>query len=128
MWNYTQANGNDLAFLGDSVWELYVRTRLLESGLTKVKDLTQQKQHFVCAEAHALVMTQLENKLTEEEHMMYQRGHNASNHSYRSTLSHQTYQASTGFEAILGYLKVSKQEERLNELCEYAYMLIKESL
>lgn len=128
MWDYKHANGNDLAFIGDAIWELYVRERLLESGLTKVKDLTQSKQRFVCAEAHQKVMLILDKELSEEEYLIYQRGHNASSHAYRSHLDHRIYQASTGFEALLGYLKADKQDSRLEEICFKAYTIIKESL
>lgn len=103
-----------LAYVGDAVFELYVRTHLVSQG-ARVQDLHKAAVHFVQAKAQAEIVHAWEPLLSEEEKTIVRRGRNA-----RSTLPRNAsvadYRYSTGFEALLGYLYLSGRRERLLEL------------
>ncbi|MCD8078670.1 MAG: ribonuclease III [Lachnospiraceae bacterium] len=107
-----------LAFLGDSVYELIVRTLLVEQSADRPKVLSQKKSRLVRAETQAAMADYLrtENLLTEEELAVYRRGRNA---NPATTARHATvgdYHRATGFESLMGYLYLAGREERLVEL------------
>lgn len=105
-------NSMVLAYLGDSVVELMARDYLIkESGLKKVNELYQRATHFVSSKAHAdFIHYCLEKQfLTEEEVAIYKRGRNTKNHK-NETAQHR---CSTGFEALIGYLYLKNDNERI---------------
>lgn len=106
-----------LAYLGDAVWELHVRTRLVASGAEKLADIHRQAVNEVRAAAQADRLRQIEADLTEEERDMVRRGRNASPQGPRSAAP-ADYRWSTGFECLLGYLYWTGQGARLQELLE----------
>lgn len=101
-----QLNGLALAYLGDSSWEVMVRTHLIEKGLTKPQQLHQAALQYVSAEAQATLMRWLEaeGQLTSEELWAFKRGRNSHPHSSAKNASMSTYRLATGFEALMGYL------------------------
>ncbi|MDO4680745.1 MAG: ribonuclease III domain-containing protein [Aerococcus sp.] len=101
-----QLNGLALAFLGDSSWEVVVRTHLIMKGFTKPQQLHQSSVRYVSAEAQAnlIMWLQEEGLLTEEELWAFKRGRNSSPHSSAKNASMGTYRLATGFEALMGYL------------------------
>ena len=107
-----------LAYLGDAVYELHVRSYLIESGITNPQTLHEQAITFVSGKAQADIMNYfLEEKiLNETETTMFKRGRNASSHSAPRNVSAQTYRYGTGFETLIGYLYLEKQQERLDAL------------
>ncbi|MGM8365542.1 Mini-ribonuclease 3 [Virgibacillus sp. W0181] len=107
-----------LAYIGDAVYELHVRQFLIHSGEIKPNDLHQKAITFVSAEAQAKVVRHWleEHWLTDEEKNIVRRGRNAKSASAPKNTSIQTYRLSTGFEALIGYHYVAKNEQRLNEL------------
>lgn len=101
-----------LAYLGDAVYELIIRTLLVEDRARTVKLLHNSSSHLVNAASQAALMLAIEEALTEEEHAVYKRGRNAKPHSYAKNAKPQDYRIATGFEALIGYLYLSGQMER----------------
>lgn len=110
-----------LAYLGDCVIELCVRRYLVESGLSTSAHLNARALDFVRAPAQAEAMKRLLPILTEEEEGFFRRGRNLghSNVPKRATVSE--YRAATGMEALFGYLHLTGQTERIQELFCTAY-------
>ena len=105
-----------LAYVGDAVYELYVRCRLVASGLTRVGPLHQEAIKLVRATCQAQFLHQIEENLTEEEQRVMKRGRNAkSGHVPRST-EVVDYRWSTGLESIIGYLYLKRRYDRLQEI------------
>lgn len=119
--NYQQMNGIALAYLGDAVYEVYVRQHLLMMGYTKPNYLQHRATHFVSAKAQAALIKLMDanNILTDEEKSYFKRGRNAQSHTKAKHTDAITYRISTGFEAIFGYLALSQQSERINELAQW---------
>lgn len=113
-------SGNVLAFIGDAVLSLQVREYLVSTGITKTKLLQETSVKYVSANAQAKFMTQLldQNLLSEEEMVMFKRGRNAKSASSAKNADIIVYRIATGFESLWGYLHLTKQENRLNELWE----------
>ncbi|MEW8978305.1 MAG: ribonuclease III domain-containing protein [Symbiobacterium sp.] len=105
-----------LAYLGDALYETFVRERLLELGHVRVNDLHRHALRYVRATAQAEALQHLMPGLTEREQDVVRRGRNAKGHGAPKSADPVEYAASTGFEALLGYLYLSGQEERLREL------------
>ncbi|RWZ52142.1 ribonuclease III [Halobacillus fulvus] len=126
--NVKQMKSLALAYMGDSVYELHVREHLLEKGKVQPQQLHQAAVKFVSAKAQAKVVEywQEQSMLTEEEEGVLRRGRNAKSGSVPKNTSVQTYRYSTAFEAVLGFLYLDKQEERLHELIHSAIQLIEE--
>lgn len=105
-----------LAYLGDAVYELYVREYLIGKGVCKVKDLQRQSVMFVSAVSQAETLEKLinENYLRDEEIEIVKRGRNAHSHQNKST-DIMTYRKSTGFETLVGYLYL-EDKIRLDEV------------
>lgn len=115
---FNHLNGTTLAYIGDAVYEVYVREHLLHKGLTKVNALHKEAKKYVSAKAQAEIVNALmaSDHLTETELAVFKRGRNAKSHTSAKNTDVLTYRVSTGFEALLGYLHVSQQVERLTEL------------
>lgn len=111
-------NGIALAFEGDAVYAMYIRRYLIFKGLTKPNKLHREANKYVSAKAQAgLIAALLEAQLlTEKEEEIYKRGRNATSHTKAKNADIITYRMSTGFEAVVGYLHMTNQIERLEEL------------
>lgn len=109
-----------LAYLGDSLYEAFVRERLLERGHVKVNDLHRSAMRYVRATAQAQILAALMPSLTAEEQDVVRRGRNAKGHAAPKSADAAEYAASTAFEALIGYLHLAGQEERLRQILEAA--------
>lgn len=109
-----------LAFVGDNVYDLVVRTVLYEEGNRKLNDMHKKKSSLVKASAQAWVGTYLlENGLfTEEEAEYYRKGKNAKNLSHAKNSGVGEYHKATGLECVMGYLYLTEREHRAVELCK----------
>lgn len=118
MRDYSQLNGLALAYVGDAAYEIYIRDYLVSQGQTKPNQLHRMATHYVSAKAQAKLMHQMlaEACLTEEELVFYKRGRNAKSHTSAKNADITTYRVATGFEALMGYLHLSQQKERFEEL------------
>lgn len=104
-----------LAYLGDCVYELYVRSHLTSDGNHKVRDLHRAATKYVCAAAQAEFYRKIQGILTEEENAAFHRGRNTKSHPPKNA-EVADYRIATGVEAILGHLYVTGQTERISEL------------
>ncbi|MGM7637231.1 Mini-ribonuclease 3 [Bacillus sp. Hm123] len=116
-----QMNSLALAYMGDGIYEVYVRRHLLELGKVKPQLLHKQATKYVSAKAQAKVLFQMieEERLTEEELAIVRRGRNAKSGTVPKNTDIQTYRYSTAFEALLGSLFLTGQDDRLVEIIEY---------
>ncbi|MGQ5709846.1 Mini-ribonuclease 3 [Lactobacillus sp. LL6] len=114
-------SGQTLAYLGDAVYEIYIRRHLIKGGVVKPQVLQRDATHYVSAKAQAGLITKLqeEKMLTDEELAAFKRGRNAKSHTKAKNTSLKTYQLSTGFEAVWGYLDLAGKGERVKELTEW---------
>lgn len=114
-------NGIALAFEGDAVYSLYIRRHLIFQGQTKPNQLHRLATRYVSAKAQAmLIEAMLDGQLlTQEEDAIYKRGRNAHSHTKAKNTDILTYKKSTGFEAVLGYLHMTQQIDRLEELINW---------
>ncbi len=113
---YKSMSGLSLAFVGDAVYELLVRQYVLSLGEARVQDLHRETVALVNAAFQAKAAEMLADVLTEEELSYYKRGRNANSAHTPKNKSEAEYHRSTGFEALLGYLYLSEQYDRLGEL------------
>ena len=107
------------AYIGDSVYELYVREFLVNTTKFKPHKLHLEAIKYVKAKAQAEILEKIEEKLTENEKEIVKRGRNAENHHLPKNATVQEYMYSTGFEALIGYLYLTKQDERLKEILDF---------
>lgn len=109
-----------MAFLGDAVYELYIREYLIDNNICNVNDLQKECTCYVSAERQAYFVQLMlnDNFLNEEEIDIYKRGRNASSHKSKST-DIVTYKKSTGLEALIGYLYKIKNYERIKEIMKF---------
>lgn len=104
------------AYVGDSVYELFVRTRLTNKSNAKPHKLHIESIKYVKAKAQADILKRIQDNLTEEEKDIVRRGRNTENHHVAKNANVADYSQSTGFEALIGYLYLTKQDERLEEI------------
>lgn len=107
-----------LAYLGDAIYEVYVREYLIKSGYAKVEILQKKATNYVSAKSQDKIVNKLIdlNFLTEEEMEVFKRGRNYKRESHPKNTDIITYKNSTGFEAIVGYLYLEGKRERLEEM------------
>ncbi len=108
--------GLTLAYLGDCIYELIIRSMLVEQGIMHVSDLNKAAVAHVRAGAQAKLMQSIEEKLTEDEKAVYHRGRNAKSASVPKNASVAEYSTATGFEALMGYLYLKGETGRILEL------------
>ncbi len=104
------------AYIGDCVYELYVRQELVNKTNLKPHNLHIEAIKYVKASKQAEILNTIIYKLTEEEKEIVRRGRNAQNHHLPKNASVEEYMYSTAFEALIGYLYLSKQDKRLKEI------------
>ena len=104
------------AYVGDSVYEQYIRTYLINTTRLKPHELHIKAIKYVKAKAQADILQKLEEILTQEEKDIVRRGRNTQTHHIAKNASFQDYMYSTAFEALIGYLYLTKQDARLSEI------------
>lgn len=124
--DYKQLNGLALAYMGDAVYEQHIRLYLLQLGKTKPNQLQKKATEFVSAKGQAKVLNTLleRNFLTEEEMAVYKRGRNAKSYSLPKNTDAATYNLSSAFEAVIGYLYLGEDEARLMEWLDLSVRII----
>jgi len=105
-----------LAYIGDAVYELLVRTYVVEKKNVSVNKLHKESVKYVKAEAQAKILFSMEDNLTEEEWTIVKRGRNAKSGSVPKNANLSDYKYATGFEALLGYLYMIGKIDRIFEL------------
>lgn len=105
-----------LAYLGDAVYEILIRTIIVERANAPVNKLHKRSSALVKASAQAAMIKVLEQKLREDELSIYRRGRNAKSYTMAKNATMTDYRMATGFEALMGYLYLKHEYERMMEL------------
>ena len=116
-----------LAYIGDSIYDLIIKTIVINEGNKQVQKLHKETSALVQASAQSFMMRAMQEHLTEEEHAVYKRGRNAKSISPAKNQSITDYRRATGFEALVGYLYLKKQYERLLTLIKIGLESLKEN-
>ncbi|MBQ6441721.1 MAG: ribonuclease III [Lachnospiraceae bacterium] len=109
-----------LAFIGDGIYDLIIRTIVVGKGNTKPAKLHHETASMVKAAAQARYMDVIEPELTPEEEAVFKRGRNANSPTMAKNASMADYRRATGFEALMGYLYLTGQDDRMLELIRIA--------
>lgn len=107
-----------LAYIGDAVYELLVRRRLLENGVTDNGNMHVSAKKYVSASAQNRLLEKIMPHLTEDEQGVVRRGRNVKTHSHPKNADLSEYHNATGFEALWGYLSLANDDERISALFE----------
>jgi len=113
-----EINSLVLAYLGDTIYEDYVRIYLIEKGIANVNDLQSESIKYSSAKAQCEIVKKLisDNYFTDEELEIIKRARNHKTASHPKNCDIVTYKYATGFEALIGYLKLENKEERINNI------------
>lgn len=106
-----------LAYIGDAVYELFVRTYLMERDIS-VNDLHKEAIQYVKAKGQSDIVHFLQDELTEEENNIVKRGRNAKSSSVPKNANLIDYKYATGFESLIGFLYLTGRDERILEIFE----------
>ena len=109
-----------LAYVGDSIYDLYVRTSLIMHEKGNVGNLHRISAKIVNAKAQANTLRIIENTLSEEEEYIFHRGRNAHSATVPKNMSVSDYRCATGLEALVGYLFLTGNKDRIEEIMEAA--------
>ncbi|MCI9585104.1 MAG: Mini-ribonuclease 3 [Bacilli bacterium] len=109
-----------LAYLGDAIYEVYIRKYLISKGICKVNDLQKEAVKYVSAKSQSDFLEKMINDefLTSDELIIVKRARNHKSHGSKST-DIVTYKRSTGLEALIGYLELKGDEGRILEIMKY---------
>ena len=113
-----QMNSLSLAYIGDAVHSLFVRERLVVNHYTKAGELHKMASATVNAHEQAVLADKLWEQFTQEEQTVFLRGRNGKAHHKAKNQSGADYRKATGLEAVLGFLYITGQHQRIVELLE----------
>ena len=113
------------AYVGDSVYEMYIRTYLSNITNLKPHKLHIKAISYVKAQAQAKILEEIMDELSDDEKEIVKRGRNTENHHLPKNASRTDYMYATAFESLIGYLYLTKQEKRLNEILDRCIEIIK---
>lgn len=116
-----------LAYIGDSLYDVYVRSRLIaQNGDMLAHKLHVESIKYVKAHGQSVSVLAIEDKLTEEELSAYKRGRNTKSFTVPKNADVGEYRRATGFESLLGWLYIKKDTDRLDEIMEMAFNAVSE--
>ena len=116
-----------LAFIGDCVYDLVVKSLIIRKGNRPVNVMQKETSRLVQASAQSAMMRVMQEHLTEEEHAVYRRGRNAKSVSPAKNQSITDYRRATGFEALIGYLYLKKNYRRIVDLIKTGLVGLEEA-
>lgn len=119
--DYKQYGALALAYMGDCVFEMIVRKKLMQKANMPVNTLHKMAKNYVSAAAQSEIFKKLEPVLTEEEMGIYKRGRNSKPYTKAKNASVEDYSRATGVEALFGYLYLTEQFDRIEKLSEYIF-------
>lgn len=119
-----EVNVKTLAYIGDVVYELYVREHVISNSHEQVNKLHKKTIKYVSAKAQAKIVEALQDELSIDEKDIIRRGRNADANTVPKNTDVVTYKIATGFEALIGYLYLSKNETRLKDLINKSITII----
>lgn len=116
--NPIMCNGLTLAYIGDSYYELKIREYLINKGITKVNELHKNAVKYTSGESQARIIDYLidNSLLSEEEVNVYKKGRNSNVSGTRKNLDKALYLKATGFEALIGYLYLASNYNRIDDI------------
>ena len=117
-----------LAYIGDAVYELFIRSKLIQCTNGHTAELHKNTIRLVCAEAQYKAFHIIEEKLTSEELSVLKRGRNAKSPTTPKNADVIHYRHATGVEALMGYLYIKGENDRINELMEIIYAALSAEL
>jgi len=117
-------NTTTLAFLGDAVYEVYIRKHVALSGQTNADKLHQMAVKYVRAEGQAAALREIFDKLSVEEQSLVKRARNRKSTSRPKNADPVEYKMATAFEALLGYLYLAGDKDRMEEIIRLAVAAI----
>ncbi|MCH1958827.1 MULTISPECIES: Mini-ribonuclease 3 [Romboutsia] len=118
-----------LAYIGDTIYESYIREYLIRKNINKkVNDLHKSAIKYVNAKAQATVMHEIEEELSEDELRIYKRGRNQKSHTSPKNADIIDYKCATGFEALVGYLHLGGEKDRLDYIVEKGINIIEKNM
>ena len=102
-----------LAYMGDAIYDLIIRSVIVERANRSANDLHKKAIRYVKAETQAKMIQALQEELTEDEEAVYKRGRNAKSYTTAKNATMSDYRKATGFEALMGFLYLTGQTDRL---------------
>lgn len=117
-----------LAFLGDGVHSLFIRSKIVNDKTFKVKELHGKTTKFVKASSQSFVLNKILDVLTEEEVQIVKSARNAKTNNIAKHSSIKEYKLATAFESLLGFLALTKNFQRLNLILNLSYDIIKKEI
>ena len=117
-----------LAYIGDAVYEVYVRSYVLSHGNTAVNKLHKDATRYVSARAQSKIIHNIDASLTEDELAVYKRGRNSHSNTSAKNADIVYYRHATGFEAVIGYLFIERKYERLEEIIKLSLKVINNNI
>ena len=102
-----------LAYIGDGIFDVVIRSIVVGRGNTPVNQLHHKTSHIVKAHSQAMMAEVLLDEMTDTEKDIYRRGRNAKSHTMAKNATVMDYRSATGFEALMGYLYLTDQFERI---------------
>ena len=121
--NLLEVNVLVLAYLGDTIYENYVRRHLIYKGISNVNDLQSESLNYVSAKRQAFFIQEMLNDsfLSDEEISIVKRARNYKTTSHPKSCDIITYKYATGLEALIGFLDLNNQKERINEIMNFIF-------
>lgn len=123
----TLMGSGELAYLGDSVYEMLIRRRLILRGTRKSDNLVKEARNYVSASSQAKILQLIMDELKEDELKIVMRGRNSKLKYTPKNATQKEYSYATGLECLFGYLCLSENDERLHELIEMIFRKVGES-
>lgn len=119
--NIKEINVLVLAYLGDTIYENYVRRFLIDKGIANVNDLQKEAIKYVSANNQAMYLTRMidSNFITDDEKSIVKRARNYKTTSHPKSCDIITYKYATGLEALIGYLELENKKERIEEIMKF---------
>lgn len=114
-----------LAYIGDGIYDLIIRTMIVDEANSRMNKIHEKASDLVKAQTQAAMMLSLLDILTEEEEAIYKRGRNAKAVTRAKNASMSDYRTATGFEALMGYLYLTGQSDRMMKLIKNGLEKIK---
>lgn len=124
--NVSEYSPLTLAYIGDCVYELIIRSRLVYQGNAPVNKLNKKASDLAKAKTQADMIEGILSELTQEEEAAYRRGRNAHSFTKAKNATTGEYRKATGFEALIGYLYLQKRFERIMEIVQMGFRVIGE--
>ncbi len=109
-----------LAYIGDGIFDVVIRSIVVGRGNTPVNQLHHKTSHIVKAHSQAMMAEVLLDEMTDTEKDIYRRGRNAKSHTMAKNATVMDYRSATGFEALMGYLYLTDEMDRILELISIA--------